>query len=340
MPAGREATRCRHAIELGAALRTPTVLLCSKAADPRTAAAVAEDVPGADCTVVDLREPHGDLPAFLTSEFYEAVLGSREDLPLKRNLGLALARFAGWRTLLFLDDDIEQPDPALVHAVAGALEHHEVVGVRATEFPDNSVVCHARRLGGGRQGVFVSGSALAVRADLADALFPETYNEDWLFLAPALERRQVTALGRVRQTTFNPFRLRLRAAAEEFGDVLGEGLIGALHRGSLGAARTPAYWRHFLGLRARFIAEAHERCLASSDPRAAAALPALAAAEHVRAHLSADVLSDWVAAWNTDLRVWRRYLSHIVPVGDLPAALKRLELPARSVRSGPALDAR
>lgn len=337
MPAGRGAEHLRSAVELAAGLRVPIVLMCSHDSEPREAAEIADGVAGADCTVLDLREPVDvGLPTLLTAEFYEAVVGSRDDLPFKRNLGLVLGRLAGWRTLLFLDDDIDAK-PARVRRAVGALEHHAAVGMPAVEFPDNSVVCHARRLAGGRQGVFVSGSALAVRVDRADSFFPETYNEDWLFLAPHLARGEVVAIGTVRQEEFNPFRWRHRATAEEFGDVLGEGLIGTLHRGSLSSALSPAYWRRFLELRGRFIAETLHRCRESDDPRAAGAIPALTAAERQRARIAPDVLSDYVAAWNTDLWAWRGYLSQISPTDDLASALQRLDVPVESIRPAPAL---
>ncbi len=58
------------------------------------------------------------------------------------------------------------------------------------DFPDNSVVHHARRDYLGRpQTCFVGGGALLVRlAGRVPPGFPPVYNEDWLFLFDALER--------------------------------------------------------------------------------------------------------------------------------------------------------
>lgn len=338
VPTAREAHHVRPALRLGRALGVPTVLMCSHESNPRDVVAMAADTAGAEGVVLDLGDPTGpDLPPLATAEFSAAMVGSRDDLALKRNLGLLLGRLAGWRAVLFLDDDIDDLSPRRVRRAVGALEQHTVVGLPAVEFPDNSVVCHARRLSGARQGVFVSGSALAVRVDLASAFFPETYNEDWLFLAPHLADRTVTAVGSVSQEPFNPFRYPHRATAEEFGDVLGEGLLASLHHGSLDSTRSTAYWRHFLRLREAFIAQAYDRCRKSTDRRAVAALPALEAAERQRARIAPDVLSDYVAAWNTDLATWRAYLSGIPSTGDLPAGIKRLGLPAGAVRQFPAL---
>jgi hypothetical protein len=192
-------------------------------------------------------------------------------------------------------------------------------------------VCHARRfVPGRRQGVFVSGSALAVRVDRAGSFFPETYNEDWLFLAPHLARREVAASGSVRQLPYRPFDLPDRATAEEFGDVLAEGLIGHLHHGSLGRPPSIRYWTDFLRRRARVIAEAAESCaaLAAEDPLARAALRALKRAEVARAKIRSSLLVDYVASWLDDLQRWQEFLTGVPRLGDLEATLARLGLPA------------
>ena len=52
------------------------------------------------------------------------------------------------------------------------------------QHPDNSVVCHARRLAGRFQDVFVSGAVLGVHCNsLPLSFFPDIYNEDWFFFA-------------------------------------------------------------------------------------------------------------------------------------------------------------
>ena len=336
--AGRHASHLGPALRLGADLGVPVVLMCSRKAQPAEAAEAAAQVPGVHCAVVDLSEPPPDpFPPFETSGFREALVGSHGDLSRKRNLGLVLARLAGWPTLLFLDDDIDGLKPALVRRAAGALEHHTAVGMPARDYPDNSVVCHARRfIPNGRQGVFVAGSALAVNVDRADSFFPETYNEDWLFLAPHLDRRDVVALGSVRQLPYDPFELPDRATAEEFGDVLAEGLIGHLHRNSLESPPTVAEWAAFLERRRRFIAEAAESCAnrAADDPEAAAALRALERADWSRARLVPEFLAAYVTCWLRDLRRWRCFLASIPRCGGLGAALDQLRLPATSVTTG------
>lgn len=339
VPAARPAENLESVLRLGAELGVPVVLLCSGHTRPTLAADLADTIPGARCAVVDLASPVDvGLPDFETSTFGEAMIGSHGDLSVKRNLGLLLGRMCGWETLLFVDDDIRDLDPALARRAAGALQHHTAVGMPATGFPDNSVVCHARRLAGHDQGVFVSGSALAVHLERADSFFPEVYNEDWLFLAPHLAERQVVAVGSVQQVPYRPFGTPRRSAAEEFGDVLAEGLIGSLHTGRWHRTLSADYWSAFLDRRAAFIAEAVDGCArnAAGHPDVRAATAALATAEQARARLVPEVLAEYVQSWRADLATWREYVAGIARRGDLSAALDRLGLSASTISPSPA----
>jgi hypothetical protein len=343
VPSSRPASNLRPALRLGLALDVPVIVICSRDATSDAVEAVAGGIPGSRLAIVDLavRKALPELPHFATAGFGSALVGSHGDLHLKRNLGLLLARVAGWRNLLFLDDDISGLHPERVMRAVGALDHHAAVGMRARSFADNSVVCHARRFVNGiRQGVFVSGSALAVRADRADSFFPEVYNEDWLFLAPYLDRRAVAMADDVQQARYDPFELPDRATAEEFGDVLGEGLIGHLHHDTLNRPPTVSYWDSFLSRRSRFIGEAVAACAtqATENPVARRALRSLRRAENTRARIRPELLTDYVTAWLDDLHLWRQFLTGVPRLGTLRAALDWLGPPVVPAPTSP-LDA-
>lgn len=336
--ATRPADNLCPALRLGATLNVPVVLLCSHAARTEDAAAKAEAVPGATCVAVDISgAPRTHIPDFETSRFRQAQVGSLGDLSFKRNLGLVLGRVAGWQTVLFLDDDIEDLDPDQVTKAAAALEYFVAVGMPANHFPDNSVVCHAHRLSGRDQGVFVSGSALAVNVRRADSFFPDTYNEDWLFLAPHLDVRNVASHDRAWQQRYAPFKYPHRAGAQEFGDVLAEGLIGFLHAARLRPPPPIEYWEAFIESRAAFISRTMESCktAAMQNVEAAKAMAALEIAEQTLSAISAADLTDYVEAWLHDLVTWRQLLGALSRAGSLLAAVHHLDLSAVTVTSCP-----
>lgn len=343
VPATRPATELIPTLVLGASLNVPIVVLCSGHALPYEVIDQAARVDGAQCTAIDMfsLSLYDDMPPFetQTDQFAEAIGGAYGDLSLKRNLGLLIGRLAGWTTLLFLDDDIVGLSPTKVRRAVGALEHLAVVGMPATEFPDNSVVCHARRrFGVGQhQGVFISGSALTVNVETANSFFPSVYNEDWLFLAPHLDRRLVTSGATSRQKPYYPFDSPDRAVRQEFGDVLAEGLIGHLHTGTLARLPSHKYWAAFLSKRAALIAASIEGCnKRKQNPMARDAMKALKEAEKSRSLIETNTLVEYLDAWQSDLSAWRGHIRQFNPVGSMEKALAELGLLGSALTTEPA----
>src|SRR5262249_7958869 len=127
------------------------------------------------------------------------------------------------------------------------------VGFKVNDYPDNSVVCHANRLAGSVQDIFPGGSALLVDVERCYSLFPPIYNEDWLFLFDAVQARSVAAAGTLSQVDYRPFAHSNRAATEEFGDVIAEGLYRLIHEGMSVTDATVEYWQDALQRRSRLI---------------------------------------------------------------------------------------
>jgi hypothetical protein len=327
--AARPAGYLQPALQLAAALSAPVVVLCSRDAGKDHAVAEARPVAGLTWAVVDLHDWHTDaLPRLGTSEFGQAKVDPHGDLSRKRNLGLLLARLVGWTRLMFLDDDISELDPLQAEQAAAGLDRFAAVGMPALDFPDNSVAGHARRESGAEQDVFVSGSALVVCEPATDSFFPDIYNEDWLFLAPHLDRREVSTVGAVAQEEYDPFEDPDLAGAQEFGDVLAEGLIGRLHTERLHPVPVRDYWARFLDARARFLADTRGGCTGE-------ALAAIESAQDALDAISPDELVHYVEAWQADLATWRQWILDQPRLDGLDAALRHLDLAARTERSDP-----
>jgi acetyltransferase-like isoleucine patch superfamily enzyme len=252
------------------------------------------------------------------------------DIARKRNFGLLLARLCGWQTIMYLDDDIRDLSAGAVSRAAALTTQFQAVSFQIGHYPDNSVVCHAHRLAGGQQDTFPGGSALLIDVTRSNTLFPPVYNEDWLFLFDALQNRSVAIAGTLSQLEYQPFAHSRRAASEEFGDVIAEGLYRLVHEGADALRATDVYWRRVLDQRFQLIDDVAARLMQRAGaPDVGRALVSLAAARKRLTEISAPACVSFIHAWRADLDIWRETLVGLPVVGDLLDAARRLELPAQ-----------
>ncbi len=247
VPASRPASFVSGLIDLSVHLGALLVVLGSKQTRVGQIAARVADTPGARALLVEVL-PGFEIPGMpsrtSSHAFTQASGGRTSDLSTKRNLGLLLARLNGWTKIAFVDDDITLTFPRAYERLARQLETSQIAGMVCREFPDNSVVCHARRLANLPQDNFVSGSVLGVHCgDLPLPFFPDVYNEDWFFFSKAVARHDLFSVGVTTQARYEPFADPRRASHEEFGDLLAEGLyalIGDINDPSLPYHRATA----------------------------------------------------------------------------------------------------
>jgi hypothetical protein len=298
--------------------------------------------PGARSLIVRIPDnwKHPSFPKRTSANTFQKANAYRiSDLSAKRNIGLLLARLHGWNKVAFVDDDITLSRTDNIARLAGQLDDHQVAGMRALEHPDNSVVCHARRLAGLAQDVFVTGAVLGVHCNsLPLSFFPEIYNEDWFFFANEAAKRSLPQIGHAKQADYDPFASPQRARWEEFGDLLAEGLYAmfgeydpsVLFSEQLDGA-TRSYWSQFIEARAQVIDETMTllRGFLDRDGHSvpvSSALESLSAAENQLATISADLCIDFLEAWREDLCKWQKFSTGVNSVGSTRAAMDFLEL--------------
>lgn len=350
VPASRGAGALDAAARLAVQLDAPLVALCSQKARVAETASRLSHIAGCRALVVDV--PRGYRHELLPKRtavprFHVAAANRRSDLSLKRNLGLLIARLHGWGKILFLDDDITsraQGHPigiptATARRLAAELDFRQIAGLTCREFPDNSVVCHARRLAGFPQDTFVSGAALGVNCnDRPIPFFPSQYNEDWFFFSSLAAERSLGFVGNAIQAPYDPYADPDRAREEEFGDLLAEGLYTLFEQqpaemnyfARLGDA-DELYWARFiearrdvLSLTALSLEVAVE--YAHDVDRCAAALRSLDAAQQQLSRLSPGLCADFVDAWASDLRDWQDATQRLPNAGRTENALAVLGL--------------
>ena len=333
VPASRPAQNLEQAITLARAMQCMLVILCSRRVAPAEVQELLAERSCHDAIVVGLPDNYrhelldfralatikDDLP---TSCFYRV-----RDLSTKRNLGLILARMLGWQRIFFLDDDIRGVNPADVHSTVSMLGSYPAAGMRVAHYPDNSVVCHAHRMTGGSQDVFVTGAALAVDCQHSRGFFPDIYNEDWLFFYDtAAAGRLGSSRREVTQLRYDPFADPQRAAWQEFGDVLAEGVYALLEFGVGIDHAESECWSYFLDSRRRFF-DAISRRSDEADPEIRERLLcSVEAARECSAEISPELFERYIRLWRQDLREWEQRISRIRRMPSVNAALQALGL--------------
>jgi hypothetical protein len=275
--------------------------------------------------------------ASIRDELPEASRYYATDLSMKRNIGLAMARMLNWQRVFFLDDDIRDVSYPQLESTVNMLSSFAAVGLWITEFPDNSVVCHANRAADRWQDVFVSGAALAVDVTADIGFFPDIYNEDWFFFFDyAAEKRLANSRSEVTQLKYDPFANPRRAAWQEFGDLLAEGLYTMLHLDlqleQAGTDYWMRYWTRFLEERRIFLEAVNTR--AQNKPLENEAWDRDQVVNSVRwaiktlQEITPDVCDRYIRLWREDLSAWKMRLAGLTAVPSLELALARLRLAA------------
>jgi hypothetical protein len=274
------------------------------------------------------------LPPWETSRLLsQTIFARRTDLSAKRNLGLMLSRMLGWSRILFLDDDITAPNPDELRKANRLLRRHHAVGLRIGGFPDHSVVCHAYKLVGGHQESFIGGGALVIETERCDSFFPDIYNDDWFFMLDTEGKlRSVAQAGEVRQGYFDPFHNVDRAKAEEFGDVLAEGIYWLLDRGGSAFEADQRHWAEFLVKRRRFIERILNMALERNERRHV--VDALRGSLERLVCIKPELCERYLEAWARDRDMWLRHIEALPAGQACRQAIDLLSVPgAPSLRS-------
>lgn len=334
VPGTRPAPYLDHAVTLARAAHCSLVILCSQhlhgadvkeylAARSFSDAIVIDLPPGYSHPLFDFRRLR-DIGDQLPPECGYHVT----DLSMKRNIGLVLSRMLGWHRVFFLDDDIRDIDYPDLRRTVDMLRFFSAAGMRVTQFPDNSIVCHANRMTGGSQDVFVSGAVLAVDCNSDIGFFPDIYNEDWFFFFDAASKEQLgNSELTATQLTYYPFAKAERAAWQEFGDVLAEGLYTLLHLSLDVGQATSIYWAFFLEARRNFLEETLSRAAAAPLDMREEIIASLHSALKCLSGITPDLCARYIEAWRQDLEGWKRRWAEIPVMPSVMAALAELRLP-------------
>jgi hypothetical protein len=337
VPTARPASQLTHAMDLAAEHGCQLLVLSSKRSSARAAAAQATEF-GVRLVAIDVAgnvgidgedAAVGPLASFVTSNILKNTrFHSGSDLSFKRNLGLTLARMAGWDRVLFLDDDMHNLESQAVSDAAHLLDAFDIVGLQNNGFPDNSVLCHAYRATGRMQDTFIGGGALAVATYRVHSFFPNVYNEDWLFMLPSVAGGRAAVTGTAKQETYDPFASPRRARYEEFGDCLAEGLFYLLDTEGRIDGADASFWQRFILDRRDLIIETGTalREHSGNDQRCARTLEALRASWKSNVRITPQMYVQYLAGWRADANRWNEWLGTLDRFDGIEKTLAELGL--------------
>jgi len=198
-----------------------------------------------------------------------SVPESTWDLPAKRSYALWHASQNRLTRIVLVDDDIRGlTNDSLSHG-GDALCNWPVVGYLIRHFPDTSFVGHLELSLGEPYYPFLSGSCLFLHIGKPLGFFPPIYNEDWIFMAPAIADRRVSAIGSIDQAPYDPFSDSMLAVFQQPGEIIADGLYDLLVTGQYQFRFDASHWSTLLqeraswysSLRARITDPTHERGL-------------------------------------------------------------------------------
>jgi hypothetical protein len=331
VPSARDAEYLERALHLSAQAATLLVVLASRDSRAADVAALMASTPGCRGLVVEMpsgyRHPYFAHETSINPSFRKANAERDSDLSLKRNIGLILARLLGWTKIMYLDDDISDIRLDQVARISAQLNNHQVAGLVTRRFPDNSVVCHANRLSGANQDNFITGAAMGVNcADQPLPFFPDIYNEDWFFFMKHAARGGLPCVGHARQLEYKPFQDSTRAAREEFGDLLAEGLYALIGSGDRPESATKDYWEMFSNARLALLDRISTGLERLETNEASMAMSSVQAARDQASKITPEHCVAFLEAWREDRRRFEAIAAKAANVGNYAEAFDHLEL--------------
>ncbi|MGI5180617.1 hypothetical protein ACQEVZ_30315 [Dactylosporangium sp. CA-152071] len=341
VPRRDPATPVDNAIRTASAAGAPLVVLDSPdgvAAPPADSVAFRAALDSGSAARLTLPEEWDPTAALSTSNHESA--DRHRDTPAKRNAGMLLARAAGWRHVLFMDDDIDPLGSDHLDATRQALAGRgsgtasQIAAWAFVDAHDRSVVGHACATAGMPTISLIGAGAMAIDCRSAVSFFPALYNEDLLFAmtSATLGGAGVTPVGTTlhqRARRADTFASPSLAARQEFGELLATGLMEAeLDSERLHIQTKIDFWRHVVCDRMTLLVQLAVR-LQAGRHAAAARCVAEAAACH------APELPAQLAGYTTQLirdhETWQTMLERPVQALGKHAEpwLEKLETRAR-----------
>jgi hypothetical protein len=133
------------------------------------------------------------------------------------------------------------------------------------------------------------------------------------------------------QAAYDPFANPNRAASEEFGDLLAEGLVELQKYGINPNQSTVQDWQILIRQRAKLIADIHDQ-LSHSTGQYQATIAALQAARHTLTSIDPGDCVGYISHWLNDQIIWDQYLAKLPSFNEVDNAIAYLGLNSQAIK--------
>ena len=185
------------------------------------------------------------------------------------------------------------------------LNDYVISGCFVEDFPDTSILGHILRVIGEQEYMFLSGSFLFFKPFEVYGFFPNIYNEDWIFMLPHILTRSVCSFGSIFQLPYNPFSDPNRAAFQEFGEIIAEGLYTLVSIKNYERRYEPQVWENEIIERRQTLISLKER-LYNGEYR-----QVIDIALKSNTEITPMDCVTFIENWETDIAMWNRFLMEI-----------------------------
>lgn len=182
-------------------------------------------------------------------------VGSAEwNLGYARNFALLYSKSIYANKVLFMDDDIQVPNPKLIDDLFQSIKDFQFVGANITGLVDDSALGHIATDLGIFNERMLSGGFMVFNPNTIDQYFLNNYNEDWIWLFLQLKGKEYLQTGEVLQELSNPLaNYQNKIMFQEYGEITLDGILDLFKKGSYDSLLELSFWKRILDERRDYL---------------------------------------------------------------------------------------
>jgi hypothetical protein len=182
-------------------------------------------------------------------------LGNNDwNLGYARNFALLAGKAAGFKRVLFMDDDIKVPAISVIDDLFALLAEYRFSGAHITGLVDDSILGHVATNSDIFNERMLSGGFMAFEPGRIEHYFLNNYNEDWIWLFLQTRDKSLIQTTEVMQALGDPLDdYTNKIMFQEFGEIALDGILDCYKQDDFKNLRTLSFWRRMLDERSVYL---------------------------------------------------------------------------------------